>query len=127
MVMRWFRRIFFVVLVGALFFVALRFLSENAEPVAINYLADEPAVWALWQALGLAACAGALLAAIPMGYLWTRSGLLAWQYRRTMSRQEAEIHRLRNLPLAPPSTPDPKGSTEVIPRPASGDTAGSDA
>ena len=125
--MRWFRRIFFVVLVGALFFVALRFSSENAEPVVIDYLAGEPAVWALWQALALAACAGALLVAVPIGYLWTRTGLLAWQYRRTMSRQEAEIHQLRNLPLAPSGTHDPKGTTEAVPRPASGDAVGSDA
>lgn len=125
--MRWFRRIFFVVLVGALFFAALRFSSENAEPVVIDYLAGEPVEWALWQALVLAACGGALLAAIPMGYLWTRSGLLAWQYRRTMSRQEAEIHQLRNLPLAPAGNNDPNGATEAVPRPAAGGTAGSGA
>lgn len=125
--MRWFRRIFFVVLVGALFFAALRFSSENAEPVMIYYLAGEPAVLALWQALALAACAGALLIAIPLGYLWTRSGLLAWQYRRTMSRQEAEIHQLRNLPLAPPGSAGPDEASEAFPRPASGGTAGSGA
>jgi len=123
--MRWFRRIFFVVLVGALFFAVLEFSTENAEPVVIHYLAGESAELALWQALALAACAGALLVAIPLGYLWTRSGLLAWQYRRTMSRQEAEIHQLRNLPLAPAGGTGPDEISEAVAQPVSGGTAGS--
>lgn len=125
--MRWFRRILSIALAGAFFYAALRFSSENAEPVAIHYLAGETAAVALWQALALAACAGALLASLPLGFLWTRSRLLAWQYRRAMSRQEEEIHQLRNLPLTPPESAAPDGASEVASRPVSGNALGSGA
>ena len=111
--MRWFRRILSIALAGAFFYAALRFSSENAELVAVNYLAGESAAVALWQALGVAACVGALLAALPLGFLWTRARLLAWQYRRTLSRQEAEIHQLRNLPISQPENVSPKQPSEV--------------
>jgi len=117
--MRWFRRILSIVLVGALFYGALRFSSENAQLVAIDYVAGQTAEIALWQALALAAGAGALLSALPLGFLWTRSRLLAWQYRRAMGRQQSEIHQLRNLPLAPAESAAPKGALDVADPPIS--------
>ena len=125
--MRWFRRIFFIVLVGGLFYGALRFSSENAQPVAVHYLAGQTADVELWQALAAAACVGALLSALPLLFLWTRNRLLVWQYRRTMSRQEAEIHQLRNLPLTTPQSADPKRASEPIDPPLSGGALGSGA
>lgn len=124
--MRWFRRILFIVLAGGFFYGAMRFASQNADPVVVDYLTGQTAELELWKALALAVCAGALLTALPLSFLWTRSRMLGWQYRRTMKRQEAEIHQLRNLPLTPQESVAPKGTSEAAPA-VSGDALGSGA
>ena len=49
--MRWFRRILFIVLAGGFFYGAMRFASQNANPVVVDYLAGQTAELELWKAL----------------------------------------------------------------------------
>jgi len=83
------------------------FAASNADPVQIHYLFGELPPLALWQALGAAGVAGALIMLALMGYGWVRARLESRRYRRALRDLEAEVHQLRNLPL---STADPVGS-----------------
>lgn len=125
--MRWVRRILFIGLVGAFFYGAVRFSSENEQLVVVHYLAGATEQIELWHALALAAGVGAISSALPLAYLWTRSRLLVWQYRRTMNRQETEIHQLRNLPLTTPQGGEPEPDSVAVSPAASRDTVGSGA
>jgi hypothetical protein len=102
--MRWARRLIGVVAAIAVFIGGWRFAHENAAPVSISYLwggIDLP----VWEALLWCFAGGFALAGT--GWLWfgVRSRMLQRRYRKAVGGLEAEIHQLRNLPLAPDAGP----------------------
>lgn len=92
-------------LVGIALFVGIlvlgwTFAAEHAEPVTIHvpYLVDfEVTLWlALLAAFGIGVAATGTVAVLRA----TRQGLVSRRYRKMIRDLEAEIHQLRNLPLA---------------------------
>lgn len=76
------------------------FRAANETSVDLHYvIGDVPGV-PLWLALAGAFGLGAAVAAAPLLYRLTRSGMLARRYRRAVTRLESEVHELRTLPLA---------------------------
>jgi hypothetical protein len=111
--------------------VGWRFASENQEPVTVHYVLGEVAGVALWQVILLAFGAGAAIVALFALFSSARSGLAQRRYRKAIGGLEAEIHQLRNLPLAPeaqpprsralaPETDSPGGSPPVGALPTGG-------
>jgi uncharacterized integral membrane protein len=98
--MRWARRAIAVALFVGAVYVCIRFPAQNAESVSVDYLFGRVEGLPLWLALLGAFGAGLLLAALIGFYKLTRLRLVARRYRKTAHGLEAEIHELRNLPLA---------------------------
>ena len=98
--MRWARRALVIALFGVALYVCVRFPARNAEPVRVDYLAGQISEVSLWLALLGAFGIGALLAGLICGYQVMRLLLLNRHYRNTARGLEAELHELRNLPLA---------------------------
>ena len=91
-------------LAAALFVAALvvgwEFASENSAPVTVHYLIGEISEVSLWVVL-LGAFAGGVAVAGMVGlYHVAKLKLVARRYRKSASDLEAEVHQLRNLPLA---------------------------
>lgn len=103
--MKWVRRLLLIGLSVAVMVVGWRFASENQQLVSVNYLAGRSSEVALWKALVASFAAGALLVLVFALYSSIRSWLAKRRYRRALGGLEAEVHQLRNLPLAPDSEP----------------------
>jgi uncharacterized integral membrane protein len=114
--MRWTRR----VIGGALFLVLLvggwRFAAENSGSVTVHYLLGRSGEVAIWAALLGAFGAGAALVALLSLLQTARLRLEARRYRKVVRGLEAEVHQLRNLPLAPDDagTEHPQGREAVL-------------
>ena len=104
--------IFLVVLIGA-----WRFASENSDPVRVYFWLGETKEVELWVVLAMAFLGGALCTGLLASYRLARAGLLARRYRVAVTGLEAELHQLRNLPLAA----EDKTLTGVSLRASSGD------
>jgi len=87
-------------LVVGVWYVGWRFAAENASPVTVHLLVGEPSDIALWRALLCAFFSGAFLAGVLMALPLARTKLVARRYRKMVVGLEAELHQLRNLPLA---------------------------
>jgi hypothetical protein len=98
--MRWVRRWIAVALVVAVLMGGWGLAHENGALVRVSYLWGEIEL-PLWQALLWFFGAGFALAG--SGWLWLgiRSRMVERRYRKAVGGLEAEIHQLRNLPLAP--------------------------
>ena len=105
-------------LVVAIFVAALaagwRFAGQNASPVTVDYLLGQVGEVALWVALLGAFALGSLLATGAWLFQIAKLRLVVRRYRKSVQRLEAEVHQLRNLPLAaeepaPPPLTDPAG------------------
>jgi uncharacterized membrane protein YciS (DUF1049 family) len=98
--MRWVRRIIGATAVVVVMIGGWWFADANSAAVRISYLWGDVDV-TLWQAL--IGCFGGGFALGALGWLWfgVRSRLLQRRYRKAVGGLEAEIHQLRNLPLAP--------------------------
>ena len=103
---------------GVVFFVAVlvfgwQFAASNSQRVAIFYLwgsIEDVPLWAVMvAAFGLGAAAVFVLGLYP----YTRLGMVARRYRRTVNDLESEVHQLRNLPLSTDEPPD-AGSDEPV-------------
>jgi hypothetical protein len=108
--MRWVRRWIGVALIAALLIGGWSLKAENADAVDVDFLFGEIQL-ELWEALLCAFGAGFAIAGA--GWLWSgvRSGITLRRYRKEVGGLEAEIHQLRNLPLATSGEPaDPRGS-----------------
>jgi uncharacterized membrane protein YciS (DUF1049 family) len=97
--MRWLRRWIGVVLIVALLVGGWSLKAENAENVAVSFLFGEIQL-ELWEALLAAFGVGFALAGA--GWLWSglRARMIERRYRKELGGLEAELHQLRNLPLA---------------------------
>jgi hypothetical protein len=76
------------------------FAGQHAEPVTLRdpFRAHEGI--ALWKALLGAFASGFALAAALAAWQLAKLSLAARRYRRALRGAEAEVHQLRNLPLA---------------------------
>lgn len=99
--MRAVRRVLLIAAFAGLLVVGWRFAADHRDPVRIHYLVGETGDVPLWGALLAAFGAGAALAGALAGYQVARLGMLARRYRKASAKLEAEVHELRNLPLAP--------------------------
>jgi uncharacterized membrane protein YciS (DUF1049 family) len=97
--MRWVRRWIGVALIAVLLVGGWSLKASNADAVAVDFLFGQVHL-ELWQALLCAFAAGFALAGL--GWLWAglRSGMVERRYRKLVGGLEAEVHQLRNLPLA---------------------------
>lgn len=108
--MRSVRRLIAVAIFVAALVLGWRFAAANLEPVRVHYLVGVIDGIPLWTALVGSFVAGAALvglaALIPLG----RLGLTARRWRKVARGLEAELHQLRNLPLASSSESAIRGS-----------------
>jgi uncharacterized membrane protein YciS (DUF1049 family) len=97
--MRWLRRWLGVALIAVVLIGGWSLKSVNADTVHVNFLLGEVPV-ELWEALVCAFAAGFALAGA--GWLWSslRARMMLRRYRKEVGGLEAEVHQLRNLPLA---------------------------
>jgi hypothetical protein len=113
--MGWLRRILGVGLLVGTWWAGWRFVAENQQPVSVYYVAGRAAEVALWKAVLFSFGIGAGLVALFGLWNSARSGLVARRYRKLVDQLEAEVHQLRNLPLAP--DPDvPASPATAVPR-----------
>jgi uncharacterized membrane protein YciS (DUF1049 family) len=98
--MRWLRRLIGIALFVAALVVGWRFAHANDQPVFVDYLLGDVSAPG-WAVLGATFALGVVVTALVAFWQAARLALLARRYRRLASGLEAEVHQLRNLPLAP--------------------------
>ena len=101
------RRVVLAVIVMGLIVVVRLFPDRNEGLVDIDLLLTSISGVKLWFALGSSFVLGALLTMLVASLFMVRSALVGRRYRKAISDLEAEVHHLRNLPLA---TGDPFAS-----------------
>jgi uncharacterized integral membrane protein len=106
--MRWLRRGLLFTLLAAVMLAGWRFAAENQEPVRLHYVAGELGERPLWMVTLAAFAAGAALGGLFAAFASAKNGLTSRRYRKAIGGLEAEVHQLRNLPLAP--EPDARGA-----------------
>jgi uncharacterized integral membrane protein len=117
--MRMLRRLLVVVVFGALFFGAWRFVNGNGLPVDLDLVFFDLHQIPLWSALIGAFALGALCAGASLVYELAKRSFAARRYRKELAGLESEIHQLRNLPLAAPDAgggPAPPGRAAAGPQ-----------
>ena len=77
-----------------------RFAAYNGTPVGIYYWIGDFSDVPLWMALIAAFGLGALTVGIWSIFKLAKMSLVARRYRKALAGLEAEVHQLRNLPLA---------------------------
>jgi uncharacterized integral membrane protein len=98
---RWLRRGLVFALLAGVMLAGWRFAAENQEPVRLHYVTGELAERPLWMVTLGAFTAGAAFGGMFAAFASARSGLMSRRYRKAIGGLEAEVHQLRNLPLAP--------------------------
>jgi hypothetical protein len=68
--------------------------------VTVSYVLGEFTGVPLWAVLLVSFASGVALAGIVALYRLAKLGLITRRYRKTVHGLEAEVHQLRNLPLA---------------------------
>lgn len=124
--MRWVRRGVVLALLASVMIAGWRFAAENQQAVSLHYVAGELPELALWQVMLAAFGAGAGLVGLFAMFASAKNSLATRRYRRALSRLEAEIHQLRNLPLAPEPEPNPPGGLAAAGPPRAGGALGQD-
>ena len=104
------RRALLLILLSGFIYGVWRLTSANATSVDIDFVVIAFHNVPLWAALGIAFVSGALLAAFVSSIEIARKSLTARKYRKTVGSLEAEVHQLRNLPLAQPEEAPAKPS-----------------
>lgn len=99
--MRTVRRLLALALFVGVLVLGWNFAGQNPEPVQVALPLLEPLPpKPLWLVLVVSFGAGALLVGLVALYDRARLSLTARRWRKTADRLEAEVHQLRNLPLA---------------------------
>ena len=111
--MRTFRRLLALAVFVAALILGWRFADANLEPVSIHYLVGALDGVPLWAALGGAFGLGFTIAGLAGLYQMARLSLTARRWRKAVRGLEAELHQLRNLPLAGADTPVSGGAAPV--------------
>lgn len=94
------RRVFFAAVVIVLIVVVRLFPDQNQALVDIDLLLTKIEGVRLWLALAATFVLGGVLAGLFSCLLLIRSSLVGRRYRSAIADLEAEVHHLRNLPLA---------------------------
>lgn len=94
------RKLLSFAVVFALVAGAVVFAIENQTPVPVHYLVGRAEEQPLWWVTGLAFLLGAVVAWVVSLWLISRAKLAERRHRKQAERLEAEVHELRNLPLA---------------------------
>ncbi len=100
------RRVTLAAFVIVLLVVVRLFPDQNDTRVDIDLLLTSIEGVSLWFALVATFVGGALVTGLIASLLLIRAGLLGRRYRKAISDLEAEVHHLRNLPLATGDTSD---------------------
>ncbi len=111
--MRWARRLLLIATFVGVLVLGWRFAAENSTPVTVGYLLGEWVGVALWLVVLLAFGVGVAVAGLLAVYQLARLALVTRRYRKTAHEFEAEVHQLRNLPLAS-DEPAPGGSFAAL-------------
>jgi uncharacterized integral membrane protein len=98
--MRVVRRLLVVALFVAALVLGWWFARANSAAVTVDYLVGRVEEVSLWAALLGAFAAGAIAAGGIGLYQVSKLLLVKRRYRKTVRGLEAEVHQLRNLPLA---------------------------
>jgi hypothetical protein len=99
--MRWLKRLLVAGLLVGVWYFGWQFAAKNQMPVNIHYVAGELLGITLWKVLLVAFASGAGVVTLYHMFTSARNGLTTRRYRKTIGGLEAEVHQLRNLPLAP--------------------------
>ena len=110
--MRMLRRTTVVALFVALIIAVRLFPDQNRAAVDIDLIVSQVSAVELWLALLATFAAGAGCALAVFSVFWLRSGLLGRRYRKAIAELEAEVHHLRNLPLAGGNLGDPDSALD---------------
>jgi hypothetical protein len=94
------RRLLGVALFVAILLLGWNFAAEHSNTVTIQLPFTPGLEVTLWAALLVAFGLGVALTGSVAMLRATRQGLVARRYRKMIRDLEAEIHQLRNLPLA---------------------------
>ena len=116
--MKWLRRVFVLALFVGLLWVSMEFTSRNEIQVPIDLIGFQTPMIPLWGALLGAFGLGAVFAWLSVVGKVMRQGLEARRSKKTVAGLEAEIHELRNLPLAGAEGDAPAGATRLGGAPA---------
>jgi uncharacterized integral membrane protein len=99
--MSWLRRIIAIASVVGLVVGAHYFVQRNAQAVSLDFVAVGFESVALWMVLLCTFGAGFLLATLLAIWRGARLRLESRRYRKAARSLEAEVHKLRTLPLSP--------------------------
>ncbi|MCP4037397.1 MAG: LapA family protein [bacterium] len=94
------RRVLLVAIVIALIVVVRLFPDHNESRIDIDLLLTNIEGVSLWFALVATFLGGALIAFAISSLLLIKARLVGRRYRKAVADLEAEVHHLRNLPLA---------------------------
>lgn len=108
--MRTFRRLLALAAFVAALVLGWRFADANLQTVSVHYLVGAIDGVPLWLALVAAFGVGFALAGLGGLYQMARLSLTARRWRKVAQGLEAELHQLRNLPLAAPGDAATRGS-----------------
>lgn len=98
--MRWARRILLAAVLVALPVGVHLFVTRNSQTISIDYLGGREEGVAIWLALLASFAAGAVVASLVAFLVSLRLRLETHRYRKATRALEAELHKLRNLPLS---------------------------
>jgi uncharacterized integral membrane protein len=98
--MRTARRVLGIAVFVALLVAGWRFAADNSQVVTIHYVFGQFEGVSVWLALLCAFLAGAVVMALLAAVGAAKLRLEAHRYRKAVRGLEAEVHQLRNLPLA---------------------------
>ncbi len=94
------RRLLWLALIVAILVFGWQLAARNSTVVDLDYMLGRLSGVALWLVVLVAFAAGAGAATLIASYRMLKLGLLTRRYRKTVTGLEAEVHQLRNLPLA---------------------------
>jgi uncharacterized membrane protein YciS (DUF1049 family) len=112
--MRMLRRILVAAIFVALIIAVRLFPDRNPAVIDIDLIVTQVGGVELWLALLTTFGAGVGCAMVVFGILRLRSGLLGRRYRKAIVGLEAEVHHLRNLPLAGGNLGEPDTEFAVV-------------
>jgi uncharacterized integral membrane protein len=103
--MRVVRRLLGIVIFVGVLALGWRFAAQNSAEVTVDVLVGRFSGVSLWLTLVVAFAAGGVVVGLAGLYQLARLGLIVRRYRKTVRGLEAEVHQLRNLPLAEEERP----------------------
>lgn len=109
------RRILIAAIIIMLLVVVRLFPDSNQTLVNIDLLAIQIEAIELWLVLMASFFGGATLTFLFASLLLIRAGLVGRRYRKAIADLEAEVHHLRNLPLASGDLSELQDSPDIAP------------